>query len=130
MAERRPYRPWHPVTVRSDNEQPISDLEIRKADCVAIQAVSKGIANAEQQKRAVAAVLHICGINNLAWMPEEHGGERDTTFAAGKQHIGHQLRKLMTHSISILAGEKNDGRKHDRRSGRPEDDRNADRAKQ
>ncbi|WP_234842777.1 hypothetical protein [Sinorhizobium meliloti] len=97
---------------------------------MAIQAVSKGVASAEQQQRAIAAILHVCGINNLAWMPEEHGGERDTTFAAGKQHIGLQLRKLMTYSISILTGEKHDGPKHDKRTGKPADDRNADRAKQ
>ncbi|MGE8105157.1 hypothetical protein ACQKP1_15870 [Allorhizobium sp. NPDC080224] len=100
------YRPWLPVTVRSDNELPANDLEIRKADCVAIQAVATGTANEDQQKRAFAAILHISGLGGLAWMPHEHGGDRDTTFAAGKQHVGHQLRKLTSFSLSILTGEK------------------------
>lgn len=100
------YRPWLPVQVRADNELPANDLEIRKADCVALQAVATGTASEDQQKRAFAAILHICGIGGLAWMPAEHGGERDTAFAAGKQHVGHQLRKLTTISLSILTGER------------------------
>ncbi|MFN7089977.1 MAG: hypothetical protein ACK4P4_05445 [Allorhizobium sp.] len=129
MAERR-YRPWHPVKVMSGNDQPASDLEVRKADCVAIQAVANGVANEDQQKRAIAAILHISGINQMAWMPEEHGGERDTSFAAGKQHVGFQLRKLITHSLSILTGDDNDRPEHDRRTGRPADERNTDRSRQ
>ena len=109
MINRR-YRPWLPVEVRPDNEMPESNRQIRKADCVAIQAVAAGVANEDQQKRAFAAILHICGANDLAWMPEEHGGDRDTAFAAGKQHIGFQLKKLATVSLSILTGE-NDGRR-------------------
>ena len=125
----KPYRPWHPVTVRSDNEMPRTDLEIRKADCAALQALAAGIANEEQQKRALGAVLHICGIHQPAWMPSEHGGERDSCFAAGKQHVGFQIRKLITHSLSILTGESHDRPAHDRRTGKPVDERNADRAR-
>lgn len=126
----KPYRPWHPVTVRTDNEMPRSDLEIRKADCAALQALAAGIANEEQQKRALGAVLHICGLHQPSWMPSEHGGERDSSFAAGKQHVGFQIRKLISHSLSILTGESNDRPAHDRRTGKPADDRNADRARQ
>jgi hypothetical protein len=134
VADKRPYRPWLPVTVRADNNMPLNDLELRKSDCVALQAVAAGVANEDQQKRAFAAILHITGISNLAWMPTEHGGDRDTTFAAGKQHVGLQLRKLTTISLSILTGE-NDGRRTDgtgssRRSGKPADGRNTERARQ
>ena len=129
-TKERVYRPWHPVTVRSDNEQPRTDLEVRKADCVAIQAVANGVANEDQQKRALAAIMHICGVNQMAWMPQEHGGERDTSFAAGKQHVGFQLRKLISHSLSILTGEEDGRVRHDKRTGKPADERNADRARQ
>lgn len=57
-------------------------------------------------------------------------GERDSSFAAGKQHVGFQIRKLISHSLSILTGESNDRPAHDRRTGKPADDRNADRARQ
>ncbi|WP_040456271.1 hypothetical protein [Hoeflea sp. 108] len=123
------YRPWHPLTVRPDNEMPRNDLEIRKADCAALQALAAGIANEDQQKRALGAILHICGLHQPAWMPAEHGGERDSSFAAGKQHVGFQIRKLITHSLSILTGESNDRPAHDHRSGKPADERNACRAK-
>lgn len=114
MTDRR-YRPWHPVKVRMDNAIPLgslTDLEIRKADCVALQAIYAGVATEEQQKRAFAAFLHICGVGNLAWMPDEHGGERDTTFAAGKQFVGLQLRKLVTHPLDILTGERQEKRRN------------------
>jgi hypothetical protein len=123
------YRPWLPVKVRPDNDVPINNLEIRKCDAVAIHAVANGTANEGQQKMAMAAILHICGINDLAWMPEEHGGERDSAFAAGKQFVGHQLRKITTISLSVLTGDDDGRRDHDRRTGKPADDRNASRAR-
>lgn len=133
MADkRRPYRPWLPVVVNSDNEMPISHLEIRKCDCVAIQALAQGIANEDQQKRAWAAILHICAINDLEFLPAEHGGERDSTFKSGMRHVGMQLRKLVSYSVLILAGETNDrpADSRSRRTGKPVDDRNTARAKQ
>ncbi|SCW39117.1 hypothetical protein SAMN02927900_01298 [Rhizobium mongolense subsp. loessense] len=129
MTDQRKYRPWLPVSVRGDNEQPKNDLEIRKADCAAIQAVANGVASAEQQTRAIAAIMHICGAHDLEFLPEEHGGERDSVFKSGKRHVGLQLRKLITFPLNLLTGEKNDGPKHDRRTGKPADERNVERAK-
>ena len=103
---KRPYRAWLPVQVRPDNAQPSNDLEIRKADCVALQAVAKGVANEEQQVRAFAAIQHICGVNDLEFLPDEHGGERDSAFKSGKRHIGLQLRKLVSFPLDFLTGEK------------------------
>ncbi|MGV2099048.1 hypothetical protein [Rhizobium sp. 21-4511-3d] len=129
MAERR-YRPWHPVSVRSDNDQPRDHLEIRKADCVAIQAIASGTASEDQQKRGFAAILHICAISDLEYLPVEFGGERDSAFKGGMRHVGLQLRKLVSHPLNLLTGEANGRREHDRRTGKPADERNADRAKQ
>jgi hypothetical protein len=103
------YRPWMPVKVRGDNQAPANDLEIRKADCIALQALSKGIANEEQQIRAFAAILHVCGVNDLEFLPHEHGGERDSAFKSGKRHVGMQLRKLVSFPLNLLTGEKHDG---------------------
>jgi hypothetical protein len=128
MSERR-YRPWLPITVRPDNDPPRTNLEIRKADCVAIQAVHAGVASPEQQKTALAAIMHICGVNDLEYLPDEHGGERDSAFKSGGRHIGLQLRKLVSFPLNFLTGETHDGREHDRRTGKPADQRNADRAK-
>ncbi|NTA34325.1 hypothetical protein G6K96_21575 [Agrobacterium vitis] len=102
---KRPYRPWKPVTVQADNNQPISNLSIRKADAVAIKAVAGGYANEDQQRRAWAALLHMTGANDLPWMPEEHGGARDTDFAAGKAHIGKQFMKIAAVPLEVLTGE-------------------------
>jgi hypothetical protein len=129
MAERARYRPWLPVTVNADNSDPATDLVIRKVDCVALQAVWAGVANEDQQKRAILTMMHICGVNDLEYLPDEHGGERDSTFKSGKRHVGLQLRKLVSFPISILTGEENDGPAHSRSSGKPADARNATRAK-
>ena len=127
---RRPYRPWHPIQVRPDNQMPEDNREIRKADCVAIQAVAAGKASEEQQKRAWAAILFISGLEDLPWMPEEHGGERETGFASGKQFVGFQLRKLATFPLNFLTGEANERREHDdRRNGKAGDGRNSSRAR-
>lgn len=129
MAEKGHYRPWFPVRVRPDNSPPLNDLEIRKCDCVAIQAVASGSASAEQQKTAMAAIMHICGLNDSEYLPAEHGGERDSAFKSGKRHVALQLRKILSHSLSVLTGETNDRPVHDRRTGRPADDRNTVRAR-
>ncbi|MDR6818499.1 hypothetical protein J2X76_003676 [Neorhizobium sp. 2083] len=129
MPERK-YRPWLPITVRPDNSPPVNHLEIRKADCVAIQAIATGTASEDQQKRAYAAILHICAINDLEFLPVEHGGERDSTFKSGMRHVGMQIRKLVSFPLDLLTGEKHDRPKHDRRTGKPADERNSDRSRQ
>ncbi|MDM9629536.1 hypothetical protein QTL95_26995 [Rhizobium sp. S152] len=103
---KRAYRPWHPVGVRADNNAPANDLEIRKADCASLQALAAGVATEEQQKRAFGAILHICGVNDLEFLPDEHGGERDSAFKSGKRHVGLQLRKLVSFPLDFLTGEK------------------------
>ncbi|AXV17271.1 hypothetical protein CYG48_05010 [Neorhizobium sp. SOG26] len=129
MAERR-YLPWLPVTV-IDHGQPATHLELRKSDVAALQAVNAGIANEGQQKQAIAAILHMAAVNDLEFLPDEHGGDRGSTFKGGMRHVGLQLRKLLTHSLDLLAGDPDGGRsQHDRRTGKPADQRNADRSKQ
>lgn len=107
-AKPRSYRPWLPVTVRQDNETPLnrlSHVEINKADCAAIQAVATGNANAGQQIRAMAAIMHVCGTDDLEFLPDEHGGERDSHFKSGMRHVGLQLRKLVSFPLNVLTGE-------------------------
>lgn len=123
------YRPWRPVTVIENKHRPATHLQIREADCAALQAVSKGLANEDQQKMAMAAIMHICAINDLEYLPAEHGGERDSSFKSGMRHVGLQLRKLTSHPLSLLVGEDDEQREPHRRTGKPGDDRNADRAR-
>ncbi len=102
------FRPWLPVEAQADNKPPTSSLSIRKCDLAAIQSLSHGVADKNQQQMAWNAILHICGINDADWMPDEHGGDRETSFAAGKRHVGLQLRKLTSFSLNLLTGEQND----------------------
>jgi|SRR5690242_20236674 len=106
MRKARSYRPWLPLSVRPDNDTPLLPLELNKADCAAIQAVASGTANDGQQIRAFAAILHVCGTDDLEFLPDEHGGERESHFKSGMRHVGLQLRKLVSYPLDVLTGER------------------------
>jgi len=80
MAKRPIPQPWHPA--------PYED-----ADTAAIQALIAGNANASQQQRALAWIVHVlCGTYDQPYRPGE-GGDRDTVFACAKQFVGQQIVK-------------------------------------
>ena len=106
----KPYRPWRPVSVipSGEDRKPATDIEISESDARAIRAVAEGIASPDQQKAAVVAFMWICGAHDLEYLPDEHGGERDSAFKSGKRHVGLQLRKLVSFPFHLLTGEPND----------------------
>lgn len=81
-------------------------MEITPAQARCLQLVSEGGATGDEQKIAMGAVLHVCGVDDLEYLPEEHGGARDGAFKSGKRHVGLQLRKILTHPLNLLTGEK------------------------
>ena len=99
------YRPWTPVKVIGDKETPLTDLEITKAQARSLQLVCEGKAGADEQKMALEAVFRICGVDDLEYLPDEHGGARDSAFKSGKRHVGLQLRKIVRLPLSLLTGE-------------------------
>jgi len=85
---------------------PILDTEISSAQARSIRAVAGGEASGDEQKIAIAAIMHICGVNDLEFLPDEHGGERDSAFKSGKRFVGLQLRKLTNVDLNLIIGEK------------------------
>ena len=80
------------------------DWEI--ADAAAMQAVERGEASPEQQKRAIAWWITKCaGTYDLSYRP---GDTHDTSFAEGRRFVGLQTVKLLKINISALrkTGEK------------------------
>jgi hypothetical protein len=74
------------------------------ADAAAFQALSRGNATPDQQKRALDwLVKKACRTYDLSYRPGEDG-RRDTDFAEGQRSIGLQVVKLLNIKIGLLTG--------------------------
>lgn len=96
MATRKPrpitdHHPWWPP-------------EYEDVDAIAIQALARGSATAEQQKRALEWIIgsdhrnlsnSACGYYDISYRPGGEEGSRDSAFAEGRRFVGAQIVKLM-----------------------------------
>ena len=65
-----------------------------KADVYAMQALMTGTANEQQQKRALAWIIHhACMTYHQSFRPGVNG-DRDTCFAEGRRFVGNQIIRL------------------------------------
>jgi hypothetical protein len=77
-----------------------SDYE--PADAGALQALQRGDATPDQQKRALQFVIHVlCGTYDATYYPGADG-VRDSDYAAGKRWVGLQIVKLLNLALSRL----------------------------
>lgn len=82
------------------NASPWLPTEYEIADAAAIQALQRGDASADMQRRALRWIIHnLCGTYDLAYRAT---GARDTDFALGKQHAGQQIVKLANLNLAAL----------------------------
>lgn len=82
-------RPWHPAPYSTD-------------DVYALQALAAGRASATQQARALDFILHrASGVDEPTFIPDN---PRESDFAAGKRHVGMQIRKLVGLPPAIVKG--------------------------
>lgn len=87
--------PWKP-----------SDWDV--ADASALQALNRGDATEEQQRRALRFVIEtLCGTYDLAYRP---ASARDTDFALGKAYVGQQIVKLLHVNTSAFREDPSSGR--------------------
>lgn len=71
------------------------------ADAAAVQALLRGDATPDQQRRAVEWVIACSGYYDLSFRPGD-GGDRETAFAEGKRFVGAQVVKLSRLALSRL----------------------------
>lgn len=72
------------------------------ADASAIQALLRGDATPDQQKRALHYIVEtLCGTYDFPFRPGPEG-ERDTTLALGKLLVGQQIVKMAKVSLSKI----------------------------
>ena len=68
-------------------------------DVAAIQALHRGDATADQQKRALDYIITMAGTYDLSYRPES---DRDTAFAEGKRFVGLQIVKAINLNLAAL----------------------------
>lgn len=78
---------------------PVSDWEL--ADAAAMQALERGEANAEQQKRALGWIINKASLTyESTYSPIS---DRDSSFAQGRRFVGLQIVKLLKISTAALS---------------------------
>lgn len=81
------------------------------ADVEALKALGAGVANEGQQKRALKWIIeNAAETYEQSFRSDRDGGERDTSFALGRQYVGQQVVKMINMPGNILDEMR---RKHD-----------------
>ncbi len=89
-------------------EQPFAGVPAQwvNADAAAIQALEKGRASKEQQKRAYNFILYrICEVDEF----EYRTNDREHAFCSGKRSCGIQIKKLTSVDLSNKIFEEDHG---------------------
>ena len=69
------------------------------ADASAMQALAEGVANADQQKRALRWIMvAAAGVDEPSYRPDSD----QTVFAEGRRFVGLQIRKLLIINVSAF----------------------------
>ena len=96
--KRGQYRPFIPVT--KDGDFGLAPFE--PADASAVQAIIRGNASEEQQRRGMDFIIQkLCKTYDQTYFPEH---VRDTDFAEGKRYVGLQLVMLGNLNITRYIG--------------------------
>lgn len=69
------------------------------ADIAAIQALQRGDASPDQQRRALDYIVTLAGTYDLSYRPDS---DRDTTFAEGKRFVGLQIVKALKLNLAAI----------------------------
>jgi hypothetical protein len=71
------------------------------ADASALQAIQRGDATPEQCVRALKWVVNkACATYEVPYRPGGQDGDRNTSFACGRQFVGQQIVKLLNLNLS------------------------------
>lgn len=71
---------------------PWSECQWEAADASAIQALFRGDASPDQQQRAINFI--VSDVAAVPYLAFDATSERNTTFALGKQAVGHKIIQL------------------------------------
>lgn len=86
-----------------DEHAPWRPPSYEEADVVAIQALARGTANLEQQRRALTWIIErAAGTYEMSYRPGGEDGARDTVFAEGRRFVGNQVVKMTKLKVGQL----------------------------
>lgn len=89
-----------------DDHAPWRPPSYEDPDVVALQALARGNANLEQQKRALTWIIEqAAGTYGMSYRPGGSEGDRDTVFAEGRRFVGNQIVKMLKLKIGQLRRE-------------------------
>ena len=87
------------------HKEPYAPPDFELADAASLQALQRGEATEEQQKRALDWIVKTAACTyDLSYRPTDNG---DTDFAEGKRFVGLSIVKLLNINIAKLRGESN-----------------------
>lgn len=76
------------------------------ADANAVQALARGEATGDQQKRALSWIINrCCLVGKLPFATDAEGGERGTNVLLGRQFVGNQIMRLANTNLEALRAE-------------------------
>lgn len=79
---------------------PYAPAEYEPADVSAIQALQRGDASPDLQRRALAFIINdLARTYDLSYRPNS---DRDTAFAEGKRFVGLQIVKLLKLNVEAI----------------------------
>ena len=87
---------------KTDKNAPWLPVDYELSDTTALQALHRGEANEDQQKRALKWIIeNACDINGMHFFPGEDG-RRNTDFALGRRFAGQQIVKMLKLHVPTL----------------------------
>lgn len=76
-------------------------VKLEKADILAVQAVAKGVASSNQQKRALEVIsVKLALVNDNPY----HGQAPETDFACGRKFVGDQIISIIEEPVKPEEG--------------------------
>lgn len=95
-------RPAKSTRQAIEDHAPWKPPKFEPQDAAALQALERGNATPDQQKRALNWIVNgACATYDLSYRPGDDG-RRDTDFAEGRRFVGLQVVKLLKIKIGML----------------------------
>lgn len=90
-----------------EDHAPWKPPKFEPAEAAALQALARGTATMEQQKKALHWIVHEAAATyDFAYRPGAGEGDRDTCIALGRQFVGQQIVKLLNIKIGLITTRK------------------------
>jgi hypothetical protein len=96
-------QPQRPTAGHRLKANVIEPTDATQQDAAAIQALARGEATPDQQRRGLDwIILFAAATYDMSFRPDGLGGERATAFAEGRRFVGNEIVRLTKTKVSKL----------------------------